>query len=175
VAVTVAPSLPLLLMDTAPAAILGALEDPNVSEHPMSIVVNVGNFHCLAFRLNQGHVAGLFEHHTGEVSPAQLESLVVRLARGTLTNDEVFNSKGHGAVTFSPAARGEALPPVAVVGPRRGMLRGSRLAPYEAVPHGDMMLAGCFGLLRAYALGDPEVREAVERRMGRGPRWQQAA
>jgi uncharacterized protein (DUF1786 family) len=175
VAQTVAPSLPLLLMDTAPAAILGALEDPIVSKQAVSIVANVGNFHCLAFRLVQGHISGLFEHHTGEVSPGQLESLIVRLARGTLTNDEVFHSKGHGAVVFDPAPRGDAMPPVAVVGPRRGMLRGSRLAPYEAVPHGDMMLAGCFGLLRAYALRDPEVREVVERRMGRGPRWQQAA
>jgi len=34
-------------------------------------------------------------------------------------------------------------------GPRRGMLEGSPL-PFEfAAPHGDMMLTGCFGLLRA--------------------------
>ncbi|MBV9020505.1 MAG: hypothetical protein JOZ71_07300, partial [Ktedonobacteraceae bacterium] len=38
-----------------------------------------------------------------------------------------------------------------VTGPRRELLRGSTLYPYEAVPHGDMMEAGCFGLLRALA------------------------
>ena len=175
VADTAPAGLPLLLMDTAPAAVLGALEDPRVSAQPSALVVNVGNFHCLAFRLDRGHVAGLFEHHTGEVSAAQLESLIARLGRGTLTNEEVFSTKGHGAVIFDAVARGEPLPPVAVVGPRRELLRGSQLAPYEAVPHGDMMLAGCFGLLRAYALRDPQVGEAVERRMGQGPRWERAA
>jgi hypothetical protein len=42
------------------------------------------------------------------------------------------------------------------------MLRGSALQPYFAVPHGDMMLAGCFGLLRAYAANYPEAAEAIE-------------
>jgi hypothetical protein len=34
--------------------------------------------------------------------------------------------------------------------------------PYFAVPHGDMMLAGCFGLLRAYAANYPEAAEEIE-------------
>jgi hypothetical protein len=33
---------------------------------------------------------------------------------------------------------------------------------YEAVPHGDMMLAGCFGLLRAVAACHPELAPAIE-------------
>src|SRR6266540_1152505 len=41
---------PLLMMDTAPAAVLGALEDHQVSSRPDLIVANIGNFHCLAFR-----------------------------------------------------------------------------------------------------------------------------
>jgi hypothetical protein len=39
--------------------------------------------------------------------------------------------------------------------------------PYLAVPHGDMMLTGNLGLLRAYATHDDRVREAVEQRLGR--------
>jgi hypothetical protein len=42
------------------------------------------------------------------------------------------------------------------------MLRGSRLHPYEATPHGDMMLAGCFGLLRALADHEPEMAPLIE-------------
>ena len=42
----------------------------------------------------------------------------------------------------------------------------SSLQPYLAVPHGDMMLAGNLGLLRAYAAHDVQVREAVEHRLG---------
>jgi hypothetical protein len=42
------------------------------------------------------------------------------------------------------------------------MLRGSSLHPYEATPHGDMMLAGCFGLLRALADHEPEMAPLIE-------------
>jgi uncharacterized protein (DUF1786 family) len=164
VASTAPRDLPLLLMDTAPAAIVGALEDARVRAASGPVVANVGNFHCLAFHLVDGEVAGLFEHHTGELSPAALGSYVQQLANGTITNDAVFSDKGHGALVFQP----DAPPPdlLAVTGPRRALLVESGLQPYLAVPHGDMMLAGNLGLLRAYAAHDMAVREAVERRLG---------
>ncbi len=45
------------------------------------------------------------------------------------------------------------------------MMIGSKLQPYFAVPYGDMMLVGCFGLLAAVAehlheLSDP-IRTAL--------------
>ena len=159
---------PLLMMDTAPAAVLGALDDPEVSCHGDLIVANVGNFHCLAFRLERGRIVGLFEHHTGELTGAELEAFLDKLIAGTITNQEVFEDMGHGALMFEPPRR-LASPFLAITGPRRGLLRESRLNPYLAVPHGDMMLAGCFGLLRAYAKHDESVREAVERRLGSRP------
>jgi uncharacterized protein (DUF1786 family) len=140
---------PLFLMDTAAAAIVGALEDPRVAEQRQAIVANIGNFHCLAFHLIDGAVAGLFEHHTGELTPAELETYLEKLGAGTITNDEVYHDSGHGALVFRATEQRPAF--LAVTGPRRGVLAGSRLAPYFAVPHGDMMLAGCFGLLRAAA------------------------
>jgi hypothetical protein len=66
--------LPLLVMDTAPAAVLGALEDA-VLAHPSAIIANIGNFHTLAFRYTDGKITGVFEHHTGELKPGQLETL----------------------------------------------------------------------------------------------------
>src|SRR3981081_1681410 len=57
--------LPLLLMDTAPAAVLGAFEDPLVRASPGPVVANVGNFHSLAFLFVDRQIVGLFEHHTG--------------------------------------------------------------------------------------------------------------
>ncbi len=166
VASTVARDLPLLLMDTAPAAVLGALDDPRVRSASTPIVVNVGNFHCLAFHLADGGVSGLFEHHTGELTPARLANYVRQLAEGSITNDEVYADKGHGALVLDA----EATPPdlVAVTGPRRALLVDSGLRPYLAVPHGDMMLAGNIGLLRAYAAHEPSVREAIEQRLGPG-------
>jgi uncharacterized protein (DUF1786 family) len=164
VANTTPPDLPLLLMDTAPAAILGALEDPRVRNAATAIVANVGNFHCLAFHLIDREVAGLFEHHTGELSAASLRHYVEELGNGTITNEEVFVDKGHGAIVL----HGDAPRPdlLAVTGPRRQLMAETRLEPYLAVPQGDMMLAGNLGLLRAYAAHDPAVREAVERRLG---------
>ncbi|NTU41966.1 MAG: DUF1786 domain-containing protein, partial [Nitrospirales bacterium] len=42
--------VPLVVMDTAPAAVLGACCDPAVAR-PRLLVTNIGNFHTLAFRL----------------------------------------------------------------------------------------------------------------------------
>jgi uncharacterized protein (DUF1786 family) len=167
VAETAPSDLPLLVMDTAPAAVLGALEDAHVRAARTPVVANIGNFHCLAFHLTNGEVAGLFEHHTGELTPAQLGRLVDRLGGGEITNDEVFNTKGHGALVFDA----DAPPPdlVAVTGPRRKLLIQSGLEAYLAVPQGDMMLAGNLGLLRAYAAHNTSVREAVEARLGPAP------
>ncbi|HEX9438669.1 MAG TPA: DUF1786 domain-containing protein [Roseiflexaceae bacterium] len=156
--------LPTLLMDTAPAAVLGALDDPRVAAQEDLIVANVGNFHCLAFHLAGGAIAGCFEHHTGELTPPQIEALLAQLGDGTIDNRAVFESMGHGALVLRPTPG--ARPFLAVTGPRRAMLRGSSLGPYFAVQHGDMMLAGCFGLLRAYAASYPEAAEAIERALG---------
>ena len=163
-AVTGVPAgLPVLIMDTAPAAVLGALEDSLTQQEEHCLIANLGNFHTLAFHLNGGQIQGLFEHHTGELSVAKLERYLGQLAAGTISNAEVFADMGHGALVVRPT---EVLPRfLAVTGPRRGLLNGSALDPYGAVPHGDMMLAGCFGLLRAVARKYPEYREAIEERL----------
>jgi uncharacterized protein (DUF1786 family) len=154
--------IPLLLMDSAPAAVLGALEDPSVGQRRPAIVTNVGNFHCLAFRLGEGGIEGVFEHHTGEISVEQLETFLDRLAEGSLTHAQIFESNGHGAVLF----QGDPIPPVsryvAVTGPRRGLLRHSRHRPYFASPFGDMMLAGCYGLIRAYGDLSPQAIQTID-------------
>jgi uncharacterized protein (DUF1786 family) len=140
---------PLIVMDTAPAAVLGALLDPQVGRRERLIVANVGNFHTLAFRLGPEHIEGLFEHHTGLVDQARLDDLIAALADGTLTHEAVFDDHGHGALLYTR----EPMPLdfLGVTGPRRSLMRASSHAPYFAVPHGDMMIAGCFGLVHACA------------------------
>ena len=54
VAASVQTDLPVLVMDTAPAAIVGALEDPRVRAMTRALIVNAGNFHTLAFHLGDG-------------------------------------------------------------------------------------------------------------------------
>ncbi len=165
------PDMPLVLMDTGAAAALGALDDPQVRRARYPLLVNVGNFHTLAFQLvpdggQNGDltVRGLFEHHTGELKPGQLDGLLDRLALGSLTNEEVFETQGHGALMRS---RTPVQPDLcAVTGPRRALMSASQYRPYFAVPHGDMMLAGTFGLLRAAALRMPQWCEEIERSLG---------
>ncbi len=159
------PLVPIVLMDTGSAAVLGALEDRVVKSEHESLICNIGNFHTLAFHLVQDRIVGIFEHHTGEIDRAQLEQMLTKLAGGKLTNDEVFNSSGHGALILNNTARNDihrGFPFLAVTGPRRELLRGSLLHPYEATPHGDMMLAGCFGLLRALADHEPALASFIE-------------
>lgn len=164
----------VVVMDTASAAVAGALEDARVRGEAEVVVVNVGNFHTLAFHLRDGQIRGIFEHHTGELTRPKLEAYLRGLVAGTITDDEVFADSGHGALVLGAGARradaGAEMPLLAVTGPRRELLRGSALAPYEAVPHGDMMLAGCFGLLRAVAARLPETAGAIAGVLGPAPR-----
>ena len=157
---------PMLLMDTAPAAVLGALEDPNVHSQERLLIANVGNFHTLAFRLGPQGIEGVFEHHTGELTRAELETYLQKLAAGTLTHQEVFADMGHGAVMFDPQPA--PMDRLTVTGPRWSLLRGSALKPYFAAPYGDMMMAGNYGLLRAYAEHFSAAAEMICARLHRG-------
>jgi len=157
---------PMLLMDTAPAAVLGALEDPRAHTRQRQLVANIGNFHTLAFRLGPGGIEGVFEHHTGELTHQELETYLQKLAEGTLTHQEVFADMGHGALMINP--RPAPLEGLTVTGPRWSLIRGSPLNPYFAVPYGDMMMAGNYGLLRAYAENVPEAAEVIHARLHRG-------
>ncbi len=179
---------PLLVMDTAPAAVLGANFDPTVMKRERKIIVNVGNFHTLAFRLGDG-IEGVFEHHTGEIDLPKLESLIRRLADGSLKHTDVFDDMGHGALVYgtNPFEFGRDEFDIVVTGPRRSMFQTADdrpqttnnrpsstvhgyLRPYFAVPFGDMMIAGCFGLLAATAEVMPNLAESINGslRSGRG-------
>jgi uncharacterized protein (DUF1786 family) len=160
----------IVVMDTGAAALAGALDDSQVRAHAACLVANVGNFHTLGFALRDGRIVSLFEHHTGLLDRPKLEGYLRELAAGTLDNQRIFDDSGHGALTLasmSPSTASDgAMPFLAVTGPRRELLRGSALRPYEAVPHGDMMLAGCFGLLRAVAALLPAYAPEIEAVLG---------
>jgi uncharacterized protein (DUF1786 family) len=157
-------------MDTGPAALLGALGDPMVraAAQGNSIFVNIGNFHVLAFHIVEDHIRALFEHHTGLVDGRKLVRLLRSLADGTLTNKEIFDDSGHGALNLAEPPPSDDPPTLCMVtGPRRSMLTnlGAPWPIYMAVPHGDMMLSGCYGLLRAYAAHFPEASEKILMRL----------
>src|SRR5215208_1754008 len=153
---------PLVVMDTAPAAVSGACFDPIVATRKQKIICNVGNFHTLAFRLGEKGIEGVFEHHTGEIDLAKLEFLLRRLGDCSLKHEDVFNDMGHGALMYSAEKFefGKDDFDVVVTGPRRSMFQApdhrpetmdhrqssvvsGHLRPYFATPFGDMMIAGC--------------------------------
>jgi uncharacterized protein (DUF1786 family) len=163
---------PLVVMDTAPAAVLGANFDPVVTKRERKIIVNVGNFHTLAFRLGDG-IEGVFEHHTGEIDLPKLEKYIRALADGSLKHQDIFDDMGHGALVYgtNPFEFGNDDFDVVVTGPRRSMFANNpTLKPYFATPFGDMMIAGCFGLLAATAEVMPNLAESIygSLRGGRG-------
>jgi uncharacterized protein (DUF1786 family) len=138
-----------IIMDTGPAALLGATLDPRYQDP--GLVVNFGNGHTVAAVVSEGRVRALFEHHTSELPPDKIRSLSRKLCNGTLTNDEVFEDGGHGAYI----EEGAAVQSVLVTGPRRDyFLRSGALEPLgqvvAAAPGGDMMIAGCIGLIEAW-------------------------
>jgi uncharacterized protein (DUF1786 family) len=134
-----------LVIDTGVAAVLGTLCDPWVKEKAGEgiALVNAGNAHTFCVNLHCEEVCGIFEHHTHALDRDHLLALIGRLCDGTLTNEEVFGGGGHGAAVHRPHPSGY----LAVTGPNR-----KRLLPdaYQAAPYGDMMLTGCFGLVRAW-------------------------
>ncbi len=154
--------LPLMVMDTAPAAVLGGLQDPArlpPAEDARRVLVNLGNFHTVAYVVEGERVLGFLEHHTGELTPARLSFWVRRLARGEISFEEVFRDMGHGAAILAPWEGEVAV--VGVTGPRRGLVRGSGLICQEVAPFGDLMHAGNYGLLAAFAAHFPEAAERI--------------
>jgi uncharacterized protein (DUF1786 family) len=167
--------LPLVVMDTAPAAVLGATFDPQVGRLGRALIANVGNFHTLAFRLGPSGIEGVFEHHTGFLTQSRLEAYLLALADGSLRHADVFDDHGHGALVYATeplALSASDEQNVVVTGPRRNLMRGSKLNPYFAAPFGDMMLSGCYGLLSAVADLLPElagpIRTSLQGRGGEG-------
>jgi uncharacterized protein (DUF1786 family) len=136
-------------MDTGAAAICGALEDPALAalKEKGLVIVNLGNSHTLIALVQGGKLPGLCEHHTSMLTPSKLSHLIDRLVRGSLSHQEVYDDGGHGVALAKNFSGMGFSPLVAVTGPKRSL--SESLNFYKAIPHGDMMLSGCFGLLRA--------------------------
>jgi uncharacterized protein (DUF1786 family) len=137
-----------LVMDTGAAAILGALEHEGLNGRPpdQCLVVNIGNEHTLAAWLVEGALKGIYEHHTFFLDREKLRAHLYDFVLGRIDNRQIFEDKGHGCLNLAPV---QGFPSsFLVTGPRRALLEGTRAV--MAAPHGNMMLSGCFGLLRAY-------------------------
>jgi uncharacterized protein (DUF1786 family) len=151
--------IPLVLMDTGAAAVLGASLDRVVAAHDNRLAVNVGNSHTIAFLLENRRVMGFFEHHTGALSLESLETLLGKLTDGSLVLEDVWKEGGHGSFTVEKGAA----PFLVATGPQRKLLASSGMKPYFAAPFGSMMLVGCFGLVLGIAVKFADWRNEIEK------------
>lgn len=137
------------VMDTCAAAVWGVLCDPAVTGRQREglIALNLGNQHTLGALIRGDRTCGVFEHHTGLMTREKLKSVLDRFPRKLLSNDEIFKDGGHGCALHPDYSPRNGSLFVAVTGPRRGLAEG--LGYYMAAPYGNMMLAGCFGLVAA--------------------------
>lgn len=143
------PNANVLLMDTAPAAIYGCLQDPNVRRIHTKIVMNVGNGHTWATIMNENKIIGMIEHHTRMLTPKKLERILMRFADGDLTNREVFEDNGHGAFFLDVPCGFSKIEKIVATGPNRSILNKTKFEVYFAAPYGDMMMTGPAGLIQA--------------------------
>lgn len=142
-----------LVADTGVAAVLGALSMPEVARRSYRegiMIVNVGNSHVIAFLVYKERIVGVYEHHTGMHDVESLTKDLQEFRLCWLPDEQVRSTGGHGSA-FAPdmPAEAEGFRPTFILGPRRSMLQGHGLF---IAPHGDMMLAGCYGLLHGCGL-----------------------
>jgi uncharacterized protein (DUF1786 family) len=135
--------------DSAAAAVLGLLTDPVIKARAAetgAMLVNIGNSHTLAALVFRDRIHGIYEHHTGMLSPEEVWADLERFRRGALPNAEVFDRGGHGCLTLPLPGASCIFPYTSVIGPKRALLTGFDVD--FPSPGGDMMLTACFGLAR---------------------------
>jgi uncharacterized protein (DUF1786 family) len=139
-----------VIMDSKFASICGARVDPVVASLDNYIVMDVGNGHTLAASISNGKIYGVFEHHTGLLTPERIEVLIRRLTDGTITHEEVHDEGGHGAWALGGIGH---IDYVVATGPKRSILAETDLKVHNAAPGGDVMMTGPAGLIKAIQSG----------------------
>ncbi|MCK5343610.1 MAG: pyruvate formate lyase-activating protein [Candidatus Heimdallarchaeota archaeon] len=154
---------PLIMMDTAPAAVLGATFDQQLNTQKDKLFVNIGNMHTIAFIISGEKVLSVFEHHTGELNSGELGLLLNNFALNELEHSDVFDHHGHGAVSLADYRydlNNDEIE-IVVTGPRQNLIKNTGLKVIYAAPFGDMMLTGCYGLLAAIRKVIPDYQKII--------------
>jgi len=130
------------ITDTAIIAALGAVY--NNKKWPV-VTVDVGNGHTFACLVDKDYkVLGFFEHHTKMLTPEKFKYFINKLIDGSITNEEVYDDKGHGAKIFKHYSYKNL--PILLTGPQRRSLINEEGEISFASPLGDMMITGPVGI-----------------------------
>jgi len=133
----------ILIVDTKFAAIVGALHEV---KDRYAIAVDIGNGHTMIGVVRDREILGILEHHTKLLDRERIEKYIVRFAEGKVSNREVFEDGGHGCFIREPPGFSK-VGKVRVTGPRRELLKDSKLDIEFASPGGDVMLTGVMGIV----------------------------
>ncbi len=136
----------VVIMDSKFASICGATCDEYVKDLDSFIALDVGNGHTLAASFKDGKISGVFEHHTGMLTPDKITRFCRELAQGTLSHEQIHEDGGHGAWVAEPIGDFQCL---VATGPKRGILKETNFKVHNAAPAGDVMMAGPSGLVKA--------------------------
>ena len=151
------PADEVYVMDSGMAAILGASMDVLAGDEKKVLVLDVATSHTVGAAMDGDEIAGFFEYHTVDVTLERLEALLQSLCEGKLGHEQILAEGGHGA--FVRKAIGfQAIKTIIATGPKRRLVRESKLPMVFGAPFGDNMMTGTVGLL-----------EALRRRKGLAP------
>ena len=142
------PARQIYVMDSGFAAILGASMDVEARRRENILVLDVATSHTVGAALTGKELVAFFEYHTRDITLDKIELLLHDLADGKLDHERILRDGGHGAYT----RRGfgfENVDAIIATGPRRRLLKTSKLPLIFGAPLGDNMMTGTVGLLEA--------------------------
>ena len=141
------PANETYVMDSGMAAILGSSMDLQARSKRV-LILDVATSHTLGAAIERGEIAGFFEYHTHDITLERLESLLVELADGKLEHKQILEEGGHG-VYMRQAFGFQNVDVIVATGPKRSLVKNSRLLIVMGAPLGDNMMTGAVGLLEA--------------------------
>ncbi len=142
------PTETVYLMDSGMAAILGASMDIRCRRREPVMVLDIATSHTVGAVMEQDQLCGFFEYHTHDMTRERLDELMMELADGHLTHEQILKEGGHGAYIRKYPGR-SAIAVILATGPKRRLAAGSRLPIVHGAPWGDNMMTGTVGLLEA--------------------------
>ncbi len=139
------------LMDSGMAAILGASLDNDAEFKEKILLLDIATSHTVVAAMTAGEIAGFVEYHTHDITLEKLDGLMRALPDGALSHSRILSEGGHGAYTRS-AFGFEAVEAIIATGPKRRLIRPSKLPIRMGAPLGDNMMTGTAGLLEAVCI-----------------------
>jgi uncharacterized protein (DUF1786 family) len=142
------PADEIYVMDSGMAAMLGASMDNHCRANKQFVVLDIATSHTVAAAMQGDELAGFFEYHTHDITRERLEALLFALADGNLTHEQILAEGGHGAYLRQTLGF-HNIETIVATGPKRRLLRSSKLPMVFGAPLGDNMMTGTVGLLEA--------------------------